>query len=30
MPAFPDMGGRNIADLAEFLMTGRDKGADPP
>jgi quinoprotein glucose dehydrogenase len=29
MPAFPDMGGRNIADLVEFLITGRDKGADP-
>jgi quinoprotein glucose dehydrogenase len=29
MPAFPDMGGRNIADLVEFLMTGKDKGADP-
>jgi len=29
MPAFPDMGARNIADLIEFLITGRDKGADP-
>lgn len=29
MPAFPDMGARNIADLVEFLTTGRDKGADP-
>jgi quinoprotein glucose dehydrogenase len=29
MPSFPDMGGRNIADLVEFLITGRDKGADP-
>jgi quinoprotein glucose dehydrogenase len=29
MPGFPDMGGRNIADLVEFLITGRDKGADP-
>jgi len=29
MPGFPDMGGRNIADLVEFLVTGRDKGADP-
>ena len=29
MPGFPDMGGRNIADLVEFLLTGRDKGADP-
>src|SRR5262249_6737711 len=29
MPAFPDMGGRNISDLVEFLITGRDKGKDP-
>jgi quinoprotein glucose dehydrogenase len=29
MPAFPDMGARNIADLTDFLITGRDKGADP-
>jgi quinoprotein glucose dehydrogenase len=29
MPAFPDMGARNIADLTEFLVTGRDKGVDP-
>ena len=29
MPAFPDMGARNISDLVEFLITGRDKGADP-
>jgi quinoprotein glucose dehydrogenase len=29
MPAFPDMGGRNIADLVDFLITGKDKGADP-
>ena len=29
MPAFPDMGGRNIADLVEFLITGHDKGQDP-
>jgi quinoprotein glucose dehydrogenase len=29
MPAFPDMGGRNIADLVEFLITGHDKGTDP-
>ena len=27
MPAFPDMGGRNIADLVEFLITGKDKGS---
>jgi quinoprotein glucose dehydrogenase len=29
MPAFPDMGARNINDVVEFLVTGRDKGADP-
>jgi quinoprotein glucose dehydrogenase len=29
MPANPDMGARNIGDLADFLITGRDKGADP-
>jgi quinoprotein glucose dehydrogenase len=29
MPAFPDMGGRNINDVAEFLVTGIDKGKDP-
>jgi quinoprotein glucose dehydrogenase len=29
MPAFPDMGSRNINDLADFLITGKDKGADP-
>jgi len=29
MPAFPDMGGRNISDLVDFLLTGKDKGADP-
>lgn len=29
MPAFPDMGARNINDVAEFLITGIDKGADP-
>jgi len=29
MPGNPDMGGRNINDLVEFLLTGRDKGADP-
>ncbi|HTK28611.1 MAG TPA: pyrroloquinoline quinone-dependent dehydrogenase [Vicinamibacterales bacterium] len=29
MPGFPDMGARNINDLVEFLVTGRDKGADP-
>jgi quinoprotein glucose dehydrogenase len=29
MPAFPDMGSRNIMDVTEFLITGTDKGADP-
>jgi len=29
MPAFPDMGARNIGDVVDFLVTGRDKGADP-
>ena len=29
MPAFPDMGARNITDVAEFLITGKDKGDDP-
>jgi quinoprotein glucose dehydrogenase len=29
MPGFPDMGARNINDLVDFLVTGRDKAADP-
>ena len=29
MPAFPDMGARNINDVVEFLVTGVDKGRDP-
>jgi quinoprotein glucose dehydrogenase len=29
MPGNPDMGGRNIGDLVDFLVTGRDKGANP-
>lgn len=29
MPAFPDMGARNITDVADFLVTGVDKGKDP-
>jgi quinoprotein glucose dehydrogenase len=29
MPANPDMGARNIGDLADFLISGIDKGADP-
>jgi quinoprotein glucose dehydrogenase len=28
MPAFPDMGARNITDVVEFLITGHDKAAD--
>jgi quinoprotein glucose dehydrogenase len=29
MPGNPDMGGRNVNDLVDFLTTGRDKGKDP-
>jgi quinoprotein glucose dehydrogenase len=29
MPGNPDMGGRNINDLVDFLLTGRDKSKDP-
>ncbi len=29
MPGFPDLGAKNIADLVDFLITGKDKGADP-
>jgi quinoprotein glucose dehydrogenase len=29
MPGFPDLGGRNIADVVDFLVTGKDKAADP-
>jgi len=29
MPGFPDMGARNIADVVEFLVTGKDQAADP-
>jgi quinoprotein glucose dehydrogenase len=29
MPGFPDMGGRNVNDLVDYLLTGRDKGNDP-
>ncbi len=29
MPGNPDMGGRNISDLVDFLLTGKDKGKDP-
>jgi len=28
MPGFPDMGSRNINDLVDFLLTGKDKGQD--
>jgi quinoprotein glucose dehydrogenase len=29
MPANPDMGARNINDLVDLLLTGKDKGKDP-
>ena len=29
MPGFPDMGGRNINDVVDFLITGKDKASDP-
>jgi quinoprotein glucose dehydrogenase len=29
MPGFPDMGARNISDLVEYLITGKDKATDP-
>jgi len=29
MPAFPDMGARNMNDVADYLLTGRDKASDP-
>jgi quinoprotein glucose dehydrogenase len=29
MPGNPDMGARNINDLVDFLLTGKDKGKDP-
>jgi quinoprotein glucose dehydrogenase len=29
MPGFPDMGGRNITDVVDYLVTGKDKAADP-
>jgi quinoprotein glucose dehydrogenase len=29
MPGFPDMGARNINDVVDFLISGKDKGADP-
>lgn len=29
MPGFPDMGARNIGDVVEFLVTGKDRASDP-
>ena len=29
MPGFPDMGARNIEDVVDFLVTGKDKASDP-
>jgi quinoprotein glucose dehydrogenase len=29
MPGFPDMGARNIGDVVEFLVTGKDQANDP-
>jgi quinoprotein glucose dehydrogenase len=29
MPGFPDMGARNINDVADFLITGKDKATNP-
>jgi quinoprotein glucose dehydrogenase len=29
MPGFPDMGARNINDVVDYVLTGRDKAADP-
>jgi quinoprotein glucose dehydrogenase len=29
MPGFPDLGAKNVNDLVEFLVTGKDRGADP-
>jgi len=29
MPGYPDMGTKNTNDLVEFLITGKDRGADP-
>jgi quinoprotein glucose dehydrogenase len=29
MPGFPDMGARNINDVVDFLITGKDKATDP-
>jgi quinoprotein glucose dehydrogenase len=29
MPGFPDLGARNVEDVIDFLLTGKDKAADP-
>jgi len=29
MPGYPDLGAKNINDLVEFLVTGKDRGKDP-
>jgi len=29
MPGFPDMGAKNIGDIVEFLVTGKDQANDP-
>lgn len=29
MPGFPDMGARNIADVVDFLVTGKDQATNP-
>lgn len=29
MPGFPDMGSRNIDDVVDFLISGKDKASDP-
>jgi quinoprotein glucose dehydrogenase len=29
MPGFPDLGAKNVADVTDFLLTGRDKSDDP-
>jgi quinoprotein glucose dehydrogenase len=29
MPGYPDLGAKNTNDLVDFLITGKDKGADP-
>ena len=29
MPGFPDMGAKNIGDVVEFLVTGKDQASDP-